>query len=563
MASAACPCHNADNRCLRGTVRIRKVKCDEGRPACNRCVSTGRVCDGYGIWGGGGNFYGHRQRSKESKDIRVVPRPPASVAFLAFGAEEEWCFEWFKWRVPSKLPGSFPTGFWTTLLLQAGLNEPAVLHAILALSSVHRRGTLGPNCQRNIGFVPDCEEQFTLQHYVKSIGHLQSHLSSMDRASSRVALITCVVFISLEFLRGHFKTAQMHIQNGVNMLREMQLLSTGKDGILQINPFRGSTDDWIAQAFSRLSLQLELFKHNYHHSPLLLQAPEPEVPILVFQSINEAWQQVHQLLNRAFYLTHRSRAQAAASECEHPSYHSTLLRHQQRVRTELAQWLDVYEASEGNLQGRRSVEEERVYLLVRTYHTMASIMTETSLQPDNESRFDSQTDQFVLLIKQLGELWMPSMTIPTKASPGHQWDMSTSIVDIGWIPPLYYAAVKCRVHRVRIQAIRLLESASHREGIWDSRTAASVSRKVMEIEEGSFYENIAIEDEFALISPPLPQDLLLPTLPQSHRICDVEVVMSGAPMDRILLFCKQREALNDRVLLSEYDVHLQRWADAT
>jgi hypothetical protein len=27
-------------------VRIRKVKCDQDRPACNRCVSTGRICDG-------------------------------------------------------------------------------------------------------------------------------------------------------------------------------------------------------------------------------------------------------------------------------------------------------------------------------------------------------------------------------------------------------------------------------------------------------------------------------------------------------------------------------------
>jgi hypothetical protein len=27
--------------------RIRKVKCDEGKPHCKRCTSTGRICDGY------------------------------------------------------------------------------------------------------------------------------------------------------------------------------------------------------------------------------------------------------------------------------------------------------------------------------------------------------------------------------------------------------------------------------------------------------------------------------------------------------------------------------------
>ncbi|KAJ3492653.1 hypothetical protein NLG97_g5246 [Lecanicillium saksenae] len=29
------------------TCRIRRVKCDEGRPACKKCISTGRTCDGY------------------------------------------------------------------------------------------------------------------------------------------------------------------------------------------------------------------------------------------------------------------------------------------------------------------------------------------------------------------------------------------------------------------------------------------------------------------------------------------------------------------------------------
>ncbi|TVY86445.1 Transcriptional regulatory protein [Lachnellula willkommii] len=29
------------------TCKIRRVKCDEAKPACNRCSSTGRKCDGF------------------------------------------------------------------------------------------------------------------------------------------------------------------------------------------------------------------------------------------------------------------------------------------------------------------------------------------------------------------------------------------------------------------------------------------------------------------------------------------------------------------------------------
>ena len=543
------------------TVRIRKVKCDEDRPACHRCISTGRVCDGYGIWGGGGNFYSHQQRLTGSKDSRVVPRPLAPVS-LASGTEEKGYFEWFKCRTAIKLPGSFVSSFWNTLLFQASLNEPAVLHAVLSLSSVHKTGTINAEVQRKTDNIPNEQELFTLQHYVKAITHLQPHFLVKDRASVRVALITCVVFVCLELLRGHFKTAQIHLQNGLKVLGEMQMLSNGNDGILRLKPCRESTDDWIIEAFSRLHLQVELFKHAYQHPCLVLQAAGPETPALVFHSIIEAWQQLERLLYKIFHLTHQARQQAV-SDCESLRHPLVLLEHQQRIRTELVRWLDRYKAFEKALQGHRSAEEEKGYPLLCIYHTMANIMADTCLRPCDESVFDSHTNQFVLLIRQLANLWtITSTTSPVQALPGHLMDMSSSVVDLGWMPLLYYAAVKCRVHRIRLQAIRLLELTSHREGIWDAKTAACVARKVMEIEERDFYKDVDTADDFPLPSSPRPQDLSLPTLPESYRIREVEVVLSGAPMDKILLFCKQeQEGIDCRVLISEYNVHLQRWID--
>lgn len=540
------------------TVRIRKVKCDEGRPVCHRCKSTGRVCDGYGIWGGGESFR-HRQYVTGLEASRVVPRPPVSVSVLASGTEEKEFFEWFKCRTAIKLPGSFVSRFWDTLLFQASLDEPAVLHAVLALSSVHKRGAFNANGQTKTDSGPNEQEKFMLKHYVKAISHLQPHFSIKDRASFRVALITCVTFVCIEFLRGHFKTGQIHLQNGLKILVEMQMLSNGNDGIIRSKPCLESTDDWIVEAFSRLHLQVELFKHAYQHPCLVLQAAGPETPAIVFHSIIEAWQQMGRLLNKVFHLTHQGRQQAVC-ECESPRDPLLLREHQQRIRTELARWLEIYEAFKKALQGHRSAQEEKGYQLLYTYHTMASIMADTCLRPSDESAFDCHTNQFVLLIRQLAKLWtMGSTTSPVQALPG---DMSRSVIDMGWIPLLYYAATKCRIHRIRLQAIRLLESTSHREGIWDAKTAACVARKVMEMEERDFYKDVDTADDFSLPSSPRPQDLSLPTLPESYRIRDVEVVLSGDPMDRILLFCKQKqEGMDCRVLISKYNVHFQFWID--
>jgi hypothetical protein len=188
------------------------------------------------------------------RTVVSFPRPPASVSLLSSaGTEEKGYFAWFKCRTASKLPGSFICCFWNKLLFQASLNEPAVLHAVLALSSVHKSGIINAE-----GNDPNEQEYFTLQHYVKSISHLQPHFATQDRASSRVALITCVVFVCLELLRGHFKTAQIHLQNGLKILEEMQILSNADDGILGLKHCRESADEWIVEAFSRLHLQVEL-----------------------------------------------------------------------------------------------------------------------------------------------------------------------------------------------------------------------------------------------------------------------------------------------------------------
>jgi hypothetical protein len=139
--------------------------------------------------------------------------------------------------------------------------------------------------------------------------------------------------------------------------------------------------------------------------------------------------------------------------------------------------------------------------------------------------------------------------------------MAASIVDQGWIQPLYYVASKCRVHRVRLHAVRLLERTFHREGIWDANIAARVARKLMEMEEQGFYE--AMAEDFTIDSLPTPEDLSLPSLPESQRIRDVEIVLSGQPLDRVFLLCTktQEDGTDRRIRIAEYHVTSQRWTD--
>jgi len=497
-----------------------------------------------------------------SKSACTVPQPPRSVFNLALSAEEQRYFEWFEYRTVKKIRGAFVLTFWDTLLFQASLKEPAVLHAVLTLSSVHKRETLDENSQE-CEEVPDEQEQFMMQHYIKAISHLQPHFLSKDRPSIRVALITCVVFICLELLRGRFKTAHTHLQNGLKVLAEMQNpLSLKGDGILILKPSRESVDDWIAEAFSRLHIQVMLFKQNlkYEYPCLIHQDIHLKSTRLMYHSLNEAWTQIERILNNIFHLARQARRQLVI-EILPPGCPSAPYGHQQRIKAELAQWLDTFEASKKDLQSKESVAFESQVLY--TFHSIANIMAEICLRPYDESLFDSYTPQFVSMISQLANSWKAKASRSQVPSmPGHRMNMSRSVIDIGWIPPLYYIAMKCRVHRIRLQAIRLLESTSHREGIWDSIIAARVARKVMEMEERDFYKNIATADDFPLSSSPGSEDLSLPILPQSYRLHEVKVELSDGPMENILLFYKQQQTNGDwKVLSKEYDIVSQCWID--
>lgn len=512
--------------------RIRKVKCDEGRPACLRCVSTGRVCDGYGIWGGGGNFYGERQSSTiVMKNGEDAPRLDPFGTIPSNSLEEKRYFDWFKSRTAKKIPGAFVLTFWNTLVFQASMSQPAVLHAILTLSAVHKENVYDDSLTKD-GDSVNKQEQFMLRHYVKAIRCLQPHFSSKDRASVRVALITCIIFVCLEFLRGHFQSAQSHLQNGLKVLREWQG-SCHKDGILLMKPSWNSVDDWLVEAFSRLQFQGELFKQTYRHSFLVLQVVELEPIGFTFHSVNQAWRHIERLLNETFRLTEEAR-QLVSDEAtiEQPS---ALLWRQYHIQEELARWIDAYEASKDRLQCQ--IPDDRVLPLLHEYHTMTTIMVAVCLSPD-ESIYDSCTDQFVFLISQSAKMWeMRSSMLaprPQKRFRNHM-DMPRSLVDVGWIPPLYYTALKCRSHRVRLHAIRLIESTSHREGMWDSIIAACVARKVMEIEERGCYTNVELNEGFALGNSPSVEDLSLPALPQENRLCEVKVALPEGPTEDIVL----------------------------
>jgi len=471
------------------------------------------------------------------------------VPILVLDSDETLYFEWFKCRTAPKLPGSFRSSFWLTLLFQACVSEPAVLHGVLALSTVHKSAIVDEERQSE---AKGEQEQLTLAHYSKAIKHLQPHFSIKSSASLRVALVACLVFVTLELLRGHLQAAQIHLGNGLKILRDNPVVAYGEHA-----------DDSIVEAFLRFKIQLNLLGYTDEQQYPDLAIPQWQPPTSSFGSLKDAWKELGRLQNEPFRLSRQRRSLTLRGVWSSQGLQALLAR-QEDLRRGLAEWLPKYEALRKVASRGWSSDVEKAFHIPYVYHAMTAIMAETCLAPGGESTFDDHTAKFVTLIRYLADVWKATrgMQITRQGIPAvtHPVEISRSIVDLGWIPALYYVATKCRVHRIRIQALRLLRCTSHREGIWDSITAACVAAKVVQIEENGFYDVEDLADDFPLTSYPSAQDLSLPMIPESRRVSNIEFVLSGDPVKTIKMSCQRKDERGAcKFLELEYSLSEGRW----
>ncbi|RFU73111.1 c6 zinc finger domain-containing [Trichoderma arundinaceum] len=513
------------------TCKKRRVKCDEGRPACQRCVSTGRVCDGYGIWGGGGNAYGSSDKAPffstsslvRNKKMQGLPNVVVmSQRHRIAGRPASIGFEYFRRYTTTKLPGLFESGFWDSLVLQASEQEPAVLHAVTALGAAHKN-----------------EERISLTEYNEAIRHLRKSLTRSDKEALRVCLITCMLFVCIELLRGGFKAGHAHLSNGLRMLREIQsregITSSDKDIILRSHA--QSVEDTLVEVFSRLNVQTALF--GQVSSYLLFVGDNAESPRTYdipprFSSLRDARNRLDALINGS----HSLGQQASQLLLNQQPFSETLYQNQEHLETALVKWLVAFDSSRKELGANPHWRTRYGMPMLLLYHTMAKIMAATSLRGVDEMIFDNYLPDFELLLKQSYDMWnmMRSEMKKTMRTRGTNMPDINFTIDMGFIPPLYYALAKCRQPNLRRMVLELLKEVPHREGAWDGFTVIHMGGILIELEESGIYEGIDIVPRCSLPEPP-EEDALL-AVPASQRFNNVNVALPEFASGKATLYCR-------------------------
>ncbi|KAM0163571.1 hypothetical protein ACHAPG_001097 [Botrytis cinerea] len=447
-----------------GTCKTRRIKCDEAKPSCYRCSTTGRKCDGYSS-----DIVISSQAFKDC--INLIQRISVHVPG---NAEEKRGFDFFLRNTAAELSGYYDSSFWGNLVLAASTQKPSLRHAVVALGALHEDFS-----QKRLHSAPSLENQraqLALNQYSKAIGALRRSLSH-GKEEPLTALMSCILFVCFDSLRGHYESSMVHLQSGLGILRDMRKLSTGNHII----------EEKITPLFRRLSLQSIIYvetkslhdKMSFVEKLIDISGKDIVIPE-EFKSIEDARNALDQAtdgLFRTFYMLDR-----AIPIILQPTESLAAF---EKYTSQLFLWNLAFEKFMLSKSEDLTSRELQGAALMKIHHTTVKIMA--GMFPDisdmsvliemvDTDSFLNYLDDFQIIIDLSRSLIVAAEQDMMNGRPS-----LTFSSDFGVVGPLYYVCIHCPTVSIRETAMELLLRCPRREGMWNSAIVAQMIQQFWEL----------------------------------------------------------------------------------
>ena len=343
------------------------------------------------------------------------------------------------------------------MVLQTAVHEPAVRHAVVALATLHE--CFGSSTAKTI-FV---DSKFGSYQYCAAIKHLTSRTLASDGYSIAVALISCMLFASVEYLQGHTHAAFSHIKSGFKIINEEMGKGSQSAG--------RSLVPWevLHSQFKILEVQLfemEGLRRDFYAEETLFTKLSTFSSLQQFRDLEEAQRVLgewyHNFCGFLGFTTMSERDAVVQS-----AFVSSF-----RTWSKMFQVLrNAYESGEKVMT---ESEKQAIFILEARAKLIGSAIhfDRGSL----ETWYDDNLPEFTALIE------AAEIVVSTQPSDIARPTFSLAA---GIVAALYVCATHCRDPTIRRRAIDLLYRCNRREGAWDSRLAAQVAETIMQIEETS------------------------------------------------------------------------------
>ncbi|KAJ9413980.1 hypothetical protein QL093DRAFT_2070685 [Fusarium oxysporum] len=461
--------------------QIRHLKCDEGKPSCQRCLKDERKCDGYQQllplvqrFKKPRRCVQHKAKRKDAT-ILVTPRPPPSIYNFTCPADRAHFHHARECTIGGFGVDSYPKFWYKFVLPFAHMVEP-VKYALCALGGAHRRFITGhedgPTSSSALDF-----ELISIQQYNQAILHLKPLMSDSSRANLQTTLICCVIFICIENMHGRYTDSIRHLRAGGQLLNSLR-----EQGLLTCSPSSGSSLDGTSESecclfhlttdmLYQLGQNVAIYTGNDVLLKLGLRPRQADMgdPRMPFSSFEEADSLLELVADRCsdFVICPRPKVWpdvqpddtlqdsfTTPPACFNPSRSKQTF---SASRTTFAVWNSRFELTKKDKKfARLSPEDKRALGYLNMYQSTWSALVKLETAEDEFSRKDGEE------ILQCADnlIRKEQARTPIFAFNGYL------------ILTLFVVAGSCRDYDIQSRSISMLRSLRRREGTWDSQEVA-------------------------------------------------------------------------------------------
>lgn len=366
-------------------------------------------------------------------------------------------------------------------------------------------------------------QTLAIECYNKSINCLLQKAKTDPDATSIFAMV-CIIFICLEFFRGNVDASLVHIESGVRLLKQWRQ----KHGYPKSSWGHGYPSfeaDFIetelAPMLSWLTIVLaifgrpseEIFLNPVDENACVTEKRPP-------RNILEARAGLVDIVNAGIRLTES--VGAAKYERDVETEHATK---REFFYESLQEWKLGFDALIDEQSSGWNRSEQTAAKLIRTTYLTATIWNDVCLSPKEKS-WDRHRDTFEQIIELSEAIIAETMKYQSNLSLRFSFEL-------GIIPPLHFAAWKCRYPSLRRRALNMLFNCPRRECLFDAQQFYAVFERIMEIEESSI----------GLPPGQIPKDGQLP--PEEVRIHHFQVLSREDDSDlRPVVFLSKPDGLS-------------------
>jgi hypothetical protein len=369
---------------------------------------------------------------------------------------EKRYFQYFRQKTVASTNSLMNSRFWDRIVLQVCHVEPAVRHAVLALSSLHQISEA-----RRDPSVALRHQRYADQHYYQALGAAQSLMQSSGAEDIDRVLIACLVFTCYENVRGNYAASQLHTSSG------RLIMSQHRERLNRVS--RRNELNEIQQLFARLDIGALAFSpwdSRYPYDVASFYATSPNLVPDAFDTIEDA---------RAPLIDHVRwslvvRRIDFAAVLQDPDLFAQLESDRSKVADHLARWSSRFE----ELSVRDCNASPILVRTLRIWHQLVSIDIVANWY-GSELRYDGHVDQYEHLVATAEEIIQLLADKPESAAFSF---------DLGITIPLFATAERCRDPHIRRRALRAMRNGPRQEGTWGPGAALAVEKWIAFEEHG-------------------------------------------------------------------------------